>query len=603
MMLATLLGASLNGAILVAIVWAVNRCLPRLSAATRSMLWWCAAAKFLLALVWTAPVLVPILPKADGLIPNAGTTVEQVDAGFDARTIPSAAGAPDHGGWIRTISPAWSVVLYAAWSSGFLLSAGLGLRRWRQTVAMVKRSSAASPAIEAMTADLVSRLRLPRVPQVRLSDEVDTPLVAGPLQPVVLLPADRFAQLSDRQQRMALCHELAHVKRADLWLGCLPALAERVFFFHPLVHLAAREYALWREAACDAHVLDALDAAPQEYGRLLLELGVSRPRTGLAAAGAPWSFSNLKRRIVMLRHPSSRSMGSRLVGAAAVAIAAAAMVPMQLVARTTSRAVVADELPQAPSAHLAASAVDPKSSRDPDSSLADPSTRSLLAPREEAAQRKDRDLSYVMFLDEDRTTMSGSSSDIERARRFKRPGEQLLWFRQAGREYVVRDPAILRQVEALWKPVHVIGEQQGKLGAEQGELGSKQGEIGARQGVIGAEQGTLGARQGELGARQGALAAREAGRELSAAEKGAIETERREIELQMRDLSRQMAQLGEKMREFEKPMRELGDQMEVLGKEMGVLGRKMEEEVRKAEAEMRALVARAIASGDAQEVK
>ena len=107
---------------------------------------------------------------------------------------------------------------------------------------------------------------------------------------------------------MALCHELAHMKRGDVWLGCVPAAAERIFFFHPLAHLAAREYVFWREAACDAAVLAALDAAPQSYGRLLLDLGVSRQRATLAAAGAAWSFSNLRRIIVMLDHPSAPSL-------------------------------------------------------------------------------------------------------------------------------------------------------------------------------------------------------------------------------------------------------------------------------------------------------
>jgi hypothetical protein len=58
--------------------------------------------------------------------------------------------------------------------------------------------------------------------------------VTGLLRPVVLLPSHRFGTLTGREQQMVLCHELAHLERADLWFGCVPALAERVFFFHPL---------------------------------------------------------------------------------------------------------------------------------------------------------------------------------------------------------------------------------------------------------------------------------------------------------------------------------------------------------------------------------
>ena len=51
----------------------------------------------------------------------------------------------------------------------------------------------------------------------------------------MLLPAGPFAALRPEEQRMALCHELVHLQRRDLWLAYIPALAERLFFFHPLV--------------------------------------------------------------------------------------------------------------------------------------------------------------------------------------------------------------------------------------------------------------------------------------------------------------------------------------------------------------------------------
>ncbi len=139
---------------------------------------------------------------------------------------------------------------------------------------------------------------------------------------------------------MALCHELAHVKRADLWLGCVPAFAERVFFFHPLVHLAAREYAVAREAACDAAVMRTLAASPQEYGRLLLKLRVSQPQASLTAAGAA-SSSGIEAEGAHAAGRSSRSRRSRVVAIAAVGLAVAALVPMQLAARPGAAQVAA----------------------------------------------------------------------------------------------------------------------------------------------------------------------------------------------------------------------------------------------------------------------
>ncbi len=347
-MLEILVRASVEGAILVAMIWTLCRFLPRLSPATRTVLWWCAAAKFVFALVWTSPVLVPILPADVRSIQEARLSVTAKDVANAEAVTPVSAGSVRAAAGITGVNVGWTAALVVLWLAGVVGAAGVGVRRWKQMAGLRARSNASPPATEAMTADLAARLGLRRVPRVRFSDEVGTPLVTGILQPLILLPSGAFDALSERQQRMALCHELTHIKRADLWLGSVPAIAERAFFFHPLVHLAAREYALCREAACDAHVLAVLDAAPQEYGRLLLGLGVSRTRTSLAAAGAPWSFSTLKRRIAMLDSPSPRSTGSRLVAAAVIGIAALAIAPLRIAARPAALDVTIE--PAAPPA-------------------------------------------------------------------------------------------------------------------------------------------------------------------------------------------------------------------------------------------------------------
>jgi beta-lactamase regulating signal transducer with metallopeptidase domain len=518
--------------------------------------------------------------------------------------------------------------LIVVWGAGLLAAFGLLARRWRRTSALIHRGVAAPPEVEALTGDLAAVLALRRVPRVLMSAEVDTPLVSGFVRPVVLLPG-RFTDLARRQQRLAVCHELLHIARGDLWLGWVPALAERIFFFHPLVHLAAREYVFWRESACDAAVLETLHAEPREYGRLLLDLGIAAPRRSLAAAGASWSFSNLKRRIHMLGHLSraSRSRASRFAAVTAVLLALGAWVPLRLVARPAAapdaQARPAAEATPAPAAEASATST--------------PAVAQAVSakPAAEAAQstRGDaRDLTYVLFRggkDGENVHMSGSRPDIDRARSFRTGNESLLWFRNASGEFVVRDPAILQQVEDIWKPVGELGAKQGQLGAQQGQLGSRMGEFGAKQGEIGAQQGRLGARQAAMGAQQAVIGAKQAAlgakqAELAAKEWEASEAQRKEIDKGQRELDQQMRELddemkkvnapmrelddemqalGARMREFEKPMRDLGDQMEALGDQMEALGRQMERASERAQKELHALLDGAVKSGAAKQVK
>jgi beta-lactamase regulating signal transducer with metallopeptidase domain len=593
MMLETLARASIEGAGFVCAIWIISRALPRLPAAAKATLWWCAAAKVVVALGWGTQIGVPVLPATNVRIHPLVALVEPSSGNVAEHDVPVSTGRTSEAGGVG-----WTWFFMGVWTAGLCASAGLAVRGWREARWVIRRSVSADASLQQCAREIAALLALRHAPEVRLSADVESPLITGVWRPLILVPDRRFMELPREQQRMALCHELAHVRRGDVWLGCVPAVAERIFFFHPLVRLAAREYAFWREAACDAAVLAALGTVPQAYGRLLLDLGVAKPPVTLAAAGAPWSFSNLKRRIVMLNQPHRPSMPARIVGAAVLATALVAIAPLKLVARPSAE-------PAAASPSVSFSVSVPVAAPVAGPVLAPVPAPVPEAPGFQSAQRKPDEgphLTFVFFLNDDQSTMSGSTADIARARRFRSGDGQLLWFRKDGREYVVRDAGVLREVQAIWDPVSQLGDEQGQVGAKQGTLGSRQGDIGAKQGELGAEQGRLGARQGILGARQGTLAAREA-LGFTSADRAQLEREHQAIDQEMRALDQQMRALTDKMRDLDKPMRSLGDEMEVLSREMEVLSGKMGDASRQANAAMRELIERAIANGTAQAVQ
>ena len=133
------------------------------------------------------------------------------------------------------------------------------------------------------------------------------------------------------------------------------------------------------------------------------------------------------------------------------------------------------------------------------------------------AESADR-LSYVLLTGDGSNMMSSSSDDIRRARALQAGGAPLLFVRQDGVAYVIRNPAILGRANAIMAPQRELGRRQGALGEQQGELGRKQGALGAEQGRLGAlmmnstprRMGELGRQQGELGRRQAALGEQQA---------------------------------------------------------------------------------------------
>jgi beta-lactamase regulating signal transducer with metallopeptidase domain len=664
----TLLRASLDGALVVLAVWLLTRTLT-LTPATRTILWWCAAAKFVLGLAWIAPIEIPILPAASPQAAAvAASNTPAIEAPNDVygriatrmssrvgprlsdRLIPqldkddSLVGAVLFAP-LRGLGE-WSSFAAIAWLGGLLLIAFVAIEKWRATSAIVRASTEAPPETRRQASDLAARLNLKRVPDVRISERVETPLVARLRRPVVLLPASRFAALTSEQQEMALCHELTHVKRADLWLGCVPALAERLFFFHPLAHFMSREYSLAREAACDAAVVATLGAAPRDYGSLLLALGVSRPQAG-AASGAAWSFMHLKRRIAMLQEFPSITHRSRAVAAGAVGLAILALVPLRLVARPASSVppvvLGAAEQKQEP-------ALEPIEREKPGR---------LEAIEQERAPRS-RDLAFVLFLGDKQRTVSGSTDDLEIAERHRRNDEPMLWFRLDGREYVVRDAGVLREAEAAWQDFNEdslhkmlssehfeslarLGdskafEQAGQLGAELGskafdmahemirnfhidekafdqlkELGELKGLEHLKELEHLSEMGHLfeldKLQHDDIKESLDKLHSKVDGDMREMRDKIRRDVERSfkgDVEMyqdQIRDLQHKIRELEAPLKELSEPIRDLAGPMSELGRHMGKMGREFGDQAERSMEQMRAVIERAIASGRAQTVK
>ncbi|WAW87181.1 M56 family metallopeptidase [Xanthomonas citri pv. malvacearum] len=325
------LGAtSVQTAVLVLVVWALCRGVRRLPAATQTWLWWLVGVQAVVGLVWSNPVQLPVLPahsvtsalgSVDSLAPLANATA----AASTAAHADATAQAMQAGAWST-----WPVVLLALWAAGVLVLAAGTARAYLRSRALVRAAQPCNDKALVQALQMAAEAHgLSRPPALRLSAQIDSPQLIGPWHPVLLLPAARLPHMADDDLDMALTHELIHLRRGDLWWGLLPALAQHLFFFHPLVHLAVREYAIAREAACDAAVVAGHRHCRHDYGRLLLQLGVApRPRGGVASASP--SFISLKRRLSMLQdtHAFPRLAAAMILAAVAVC----GVLPLRLVA-------------------------------------------------------------------------------------------------------------------------------------------------------------------------------------------------------------------------------------------------------------------------------
>jgi HEAT repeat protein/beta-lactamase regulating signal transducer with metallopeptidase domain len=281
--------AAWRGALLLAIVFIVARLLRGQPAAVRHVLWTgtlagVMAMPLLSAVAPVVPITVPsrVLPlpiqaTPDNSLgsPEAATVLENDKAG---RVTPSAsaAGSSDFGSaiqvvttpWYRWFTPVtWAMIIWLAGVAAFsirLLVGFLALARMRRNGREVQDS------VAELADACAARLGLHDGPRVIASSRVAMPCTAGWIKPVIVLP-DGYEAWSAERLEVVLLHELSHIRRMDIIPHILSEFTRVIYWFNPLVWLAAARLRAEAEMATDDRVVHA-GAKPSDYAAHLLDI-------------------------------------------------------------------------------------------------------------------------------------------------------------------------------------------------------------------------------------------------------------------------------------------------------------------------------------------
>lgn len=210
----------------------------------------------------------------------------------------------------------WNWNRYLPWiAGGYLLGVSIMLFRLLRSMLQVNRLSSRAiqltegPLVEIVST-LASRWSLKLAPRIAETKELLVPTVVGLFRPLILLPTSMLSGLNPAELELILTHELAHIRRWDMWINLLQRLAETILFFNPGLWYANRKINLLREFCCDEmtcnHEPCDQHAQRVNYASALLRvLELAQPQhpraadlSSLAVTGA--SPSEVRRRVARL---------------------------------------------------------------------------------------------------------------------------------------------------------------------------------------------------------------------------------------------------------------------------------------------------------------
>ena len=149
-----------------------------------------------------------------------------------------------------------------------------------------------------------------RYPKIGISNRIETAAVIGVGRHAwVLIPHVYLKRITDEQLCQILTHEGAHFVRCDPLIHFLQRVNSALWWWHPFVYWANRDFCRAREEICDNFVLNRTEA--DVYGETLLELGKlnsSRLPVALATVGLFGLKWKLEHRIQGLLNPRRKTM-------------------------------------------------------------------------------------------------------------------------------------------------------------------------------------------------------------------------------------------------------------------------------------------------------
>jgi hypothetical protein len=211
--------------------------------------------------------------------------------------------------------------------------------------------------------------------------------------------------------------------------------------------------------------------------------------------------------------------------------------------------------------------------------------------------------SWALITDpSDHVTFSGdwhnsTRESLEKVR--KLTNGKFLWFTHDGKSYFLDDPALIAQIQEMYKPMDELGRRQEELGKQQEALGRQQEELGRKQEQASVPTPDISKEMAKLNEAVAKLDAKK-GSTVNEEEIADIEGKIGDIQGKLGELQGEM---GSRQGELGEQQGKLGDQQGKLGEQQGRLGAEQGRIASEADRKVKSIINESLRNGKARPVE
>ncbi|MGE5296108.1 MAG: M56 family metallopeptidase [Solirubrobacterales bacterium] len=166
----------------------------------------------------------------------------------------------------------WQGAVFLLWLSGVAIVGGVLIRRAVGACRRLEQVPAANNLMNDILIYCRRRMGIHGTVRLKVGPAGARPSVCGLLRPVIVVPRNLTPTLGSRHLRDVLFHQLAHIKRHDLWVNLAQNILQVLYFYNPLILVVNAAIRRLREEAANEMVMATIGDPDHLYAKRLTEV-------------------------------------------------------------------------------------------------------------------------------------------------------------------------------------------------------------------------------------------------------------------------------------------------------------------------------------------